>query len=213
MKHTTKTAFTSNKGWEAVSSSNLVYSGSVTFNASGWTTITLNTPFEYNGTSNLLLAVDDNTGSYVSSSSNSPSFYVYSTGANRALRIYSDGTNYSPSSPSSYSGTYVTSNNQIMLGMTGRKIIGDESAEVFGVEDKVLVIYPNPVERNATFTIELPDDMVAARVEVFNTHGACIYKGQANGNIEMSCDKMTSGIYIVRVIDGENVMYGKVIVK
>ena len=213
MKHTTKTAFTSNKGWEAVSSSNLVYSGSVTFNASGWTTITLNTPFEYNGTSNLLLAVDDNTGSYVSSSSNSPSFYVYSTGANRALRIYSDGTNYSPSSPSSYSGTYVTSNNQIMLGMTGRKIIGDEPAEVFGVEDKVLVIYPNPIERNATFTIELPDDMVAARVEVFNTHGACIYKGQANGNIEMSCDKMTSGIYVVRIIDGENVMYGKVIVK
>ena len=212
MKHTTKTSFTSKKGWEAVSSSNLVYSGSVTFNASGWTTITLTTPFEYNGTNNLLLAVDDNTGTYVSSSSNSPKFYVYSTGANRALRIYSDNTNYNPSSPSSYNGTYVTSNNQVVLSMNGSKIVGDEPAEVVN-ENKIVVIYPNPVERGATFTIELPDDMKAARVEVFNTQGACVYQGQGNGNVEMSCDRMSSGLYIVRISDGKNVMYGKVIVR
>ena len=209
MKHTTKTSFTSKKGWEAVSSSNLVYSGSVTFNASGWTTITLTTPFEYNGTNNLLLAVDDNTGSYVSSSSNSPKFYVYSTGANRALRIYSDNTNYNPSSPSSYSGTYVTSNNQIKLSMNGSKVVGDEPIS----ENKTLAIYPNPVERGANFTIELPVDMTDARVEVFNTQGVCVYQGQGNGNVEMSCDKMTSGLYIVRISDGKNVMYGKVIVR
>ena len=210
MKHTTKTSFTSKKGWEAVSSSNLVYSGSVTFNASGWTTITLNTPFEYNGTNNLLLAVDDNTGSYVSSSSNSPKFYVYSTGANRALRIYSDNTNYNPSSPSSYSGSYVTSNNQIMLSMSGSKVVVDEPVSN---ENKTLVIYPNPVERGATFTIELPDNMVAARVEVFNAQGACVYKGQGSGNFEMSCDRMTSGLYIVRISDGNNILYGKVVVQ
>ena len=79
---------------------------------------TLSTPFVYNGTSNLVIGMDDNTGSYVSSSSNSPKFYVYSTGANRAMRIYSDNTNYNPASPTSYSGTYVTSNNQIQLAMT-----------------------------------------------------------------------------------------------
>jgi len=118
MKTTTKTAFTSKTGWETLSSSNKVYSGNVTFNASGWTTITLSTPFVYDGTSNLVIGMDDNTGSYVSSSSNSPKFYVYSTGANRAMRIYNDNTNYNPASPSSYSGTYVTSNNQIQLAMT-----------------------------------------------------------------------------------------------
>ena len=67
---------------------------------------------------NLLVGMDDNTGSYVSSSSNSPQFYVYSTGANRALRIYDDNTNYNPASPSSYSGTYVTSNNQVTFTFT-----------------------------------------------------------------------------------------------
>ncbi|MCR5013951.1 MAG: choice-of-anchor J domain-containing protein [Bacteroidales bacterium] len=115
MKHTTKSAFTSRTGWESLSSSNKVYSGNVTFSASGWTTITLDTPFVYDGTNNLVIGMDDNTGSYVSSSSNSPRFYVYSTGANRAMRIYSDNTNYNPASPTSYSGTYITSNNQIML--------------------------------------------------------------------------------------------------
>jgi hypothetical protein len=119
MKTTTKTAFTSKTGWESLSASNKVFSGSVSFNASGWTIITLNTPFVYNGTSNLVIGVDDNTGSYVSSSSNSPKFYVYSTGANRAMRIYSDNTNYNPASPSSYSGTYITSNNQLGLVMAG----------------------------------------------------------------------------------------------
>ena len=212
MKHTTKTAFTSKKGWESVSSSNLVYSGSVTFNASGWTTITLSTPFVYNGTNNLLLAVDDNTGSYVSSSSNSPKFYVYSTGANRALRIYSDNTNYNPSSPSSYSGSYVTSNNQIMLSMSGSKVVVDDSMAVS--ENKEVIIYPNPVERGSNFTIELPDDMVAARFEVFNTQGACVYQGQGNGNVEVPCDEMTAGLYIVRISDAEGkVYYGKLIVK
>ena len=214
MKHTTKTSFTSKKGWESVSSSNLVYSGSVTFNASGWTTITLNTPFEYNGTNNLLLAVDDNTGSYVSSSSNSPQFYVYSTRANRALRVYSDNTNYNPSSPSSYSGSYVTSNNQIMLTMSGAKVVGnDEPVESVSNENKTLVIYPNPVEKGATFTIEMPDNMANALVEVFNAQGVCVYQGQGNGNVDLSCGKMAAGIYIVRISDGDNTHYGRVVVK
>ena len=125
LKHTSKTSFTSTTGWESVSSSDKVYSGSVAFQSTGWTTITLSTPFEYDGTSNLLLCVDDNTGSYVSSSSNSPKFYVYGTSANRAMRIYSDNTNYTATSPSSYTGTYVTSNNQVTFTMT---VSGDDAS-------------------------------------------------------------------------------------
>ena len=213
LKHTTKTAFTSKKGWESVSSSYLVYSGSVTFNASGWTTITLDTPFEYNGTNNLLLAVDDNTGSYVSSSSNSPQFYVYSTGANRALRIYSDRTNYNPASPSSYSGTYVTSNNQVMLTMGGNKILGNEEAVT--TETKSIVVYPNPVERGLAATVVLPEGMSHAQYEVFNVQGARIVSGQGEGDIELPCnERMTPGLYIIRVSDAEgNVYYNKLVVR
>ena len=118
MKHTSKSAFSSGTDWATCSNSDKVFSGSVTFNSSGWTTITLANPFEYDGVSNLLVCMDDNTGSYVSSSSNSPKFYVYSTSANRALRIFSDDTNYNPASASSSSGTQVTSNNQVTFTFT-----------------------------------------------------------------------------------------------
>ena len=114
MVHTTKTAFSGNSDWVSLSASNKVFSGEVAFSASGWTTITLDTPFTYNGTDNLIIGVDDNTGSYVSPSSNCPAFYVYSTGANRALYKYNDNTNYNPASMST-SGTMLTSNNQIQL--------------------------------------------------------------------------------------------------
>lgn len=133
LKHTGKDAFTSNKGWEAMGSGDKVYSGSVTFQSTGWTTVTLGTPFEYDGTSNLVVCVDDNTGSYVSSSSNSPQFYVYSTGANRALRYYNDNTDPNPASPGSVSGTYVTSNNQVTFTMQ----VGSASAS--------LAVSPNAV--------------------------------------------------------------------
>lgn len=133
LKHTSKDAFTSNTGWETMGSGDKVYSGSVTFQSTGWTTVTLGTPFEYDGTSNLVVCVDDNTGSYVSSSSNSPQFYVYSTGANRALRYYNDNTDPNPASPGSVSGTYVTSNNQVTFTMQ----VGSASAS--------LAVSPNAV--------------------------------------------------------------------
>lgn len=133
LKHTSKTAFSSGTDWATCSNSDKVFSGSVTFNSSGWTTITLANPFEYDGVSNLLVCMDDNTGSYVSSSSNSPKFYVYSTSANRALRIFSDDTNYNPASASSNSGTQVTSNNQVTFTMQ----VGSASAS--------LAVSPNAV--------------------------------------------------------------------
>ena len=117
MKHTTKTSFDSGTDWVSVTSSNKVYSGSVTMRAGLWTTIVLTTPFSYNGSSNLLLVVDDNTGSYTSSPY--MSCRTYTTSGNQALRIYSDGTNYNPSSPSSYAGTPMGEKNQIMLNREG----------------------------------------------------------------------------------------------
>ena len=114
LSHTNSTSFSSNTGWISQSTSYRVFSGDVNFNASGWTTITLSTPFEYNGTSNLLLTVDDNTGEYVSSSSNSPQFYTYSSSSNTAIYKYNDGTDYNPASMST-SGTRIAYKNQVVF--------------------------------------------------------------------------------------------------
>ena len=108
MSHTTSTTLSS---WVTESSSNLVFSGGHAF-STGWNTITLDTPFAYNGTSNILLTVDDNTGSYTSSSQ---SFYTYSTGANRAIYYRNDSNNPSATGSNSYTATTSTSNAQLKL--------------------------------------------------------------------------------------------------
>lgn len=114
LSHTSSSSFSSNTGWVSQSTSYRVFSGTVDFLASGWTTITLDTPFNYNGTSNLLLTVDDNTGSYVTPSSNSPTFYVYSGSSNSAIYKYNDYTDYNPASMST-SGTRLSTKNQVVF--------------------------------------------------------------------------------------------------
>ena len=111
MVNTTKTVFSDNFDWVPVSANDQVFSGSVTMVAGDWTTITLSTPFNYDGTSNLLLVMDDNTDGY----SSGMSCKADNTNTSQALYIYSDPTNYDPSNPSNYSGTQPFLKNQIQL--------------------------------------------------------------------------------------------------
>lgn len=65
IRHTTKSSFSNSIEWIPVLSTDLRYSsggGTVSFVANDWTEITLDTPFEYDGTSNIVVIVDDNTG-------------------------------------------------------------------------------------------------------------------------------------------------------
>ena len=117
MRPTTKTEFSSTSDWETMGTVYKVFSGSVSFNASGWTTITLDTPYKYDGVKNINLCVVDGTGSYTSSY---PTFYVYGTSADRALYAKNDSnpgayTNVSYSGISDYTGTIGTNNNYIQF--------------------------------------------------------------------------------------------------
>ncbi len=113
--HTDKTSFESNTDWIIVSETDRVFSGNLTFNTGQWTTINLDTPFNYDGISNLAIIVDDNSGNW---SSNSMSCRVYNANGNQAIRVYSDGTNYDPYNPSSYGGTLHNVKNQVIFGMS-----------------------------------------------------------------------------------------------
>ena len=131
MNHTTNSTISS---WVTQSSSNLVYSNSFTF-TEGWNTITLDTPFPYDGTSNLLLTVDDNTNDYDVGSSTY--FYTYSTGANRAIRYYNDSNNLSATSSNSTAGTTIKYNAQMKVT---KEIAGPSVAQY------TVTASPNPVE-------------------------------------------------------------------
>ena len=110
MVSTTKSSFSSGSDWISVSSANKVYSGTVSFADNAWTTIMLNTPFEYDDTRNVAIIVDDNTGSYKSETT----FRSFSA-SSQAIRVYSDGTDYNATLPSSYSGAVESSKNQIRV--------------------------------------------------------------------------------------------------
>ncbi len=68
-----------------------VFSGTVNI-SSGWFTINFDTAYAYDGTTNLILVMDDNTGSYVS-----PNYYQVSSNPHgNSLYYYNDYTNYDP---------------------------------------------------------------------------------------------------------------------
>ena len=112
LKATTKSSFSSSTDWISVSSSDKVFSGSVTMVANDWTTITLSSPFVYDGNSNVVLVTDDNSNAFTYSPHMACRVF---TANSQAIYVYSDNTNYNPSSPSSYSGTVLSEKNQIIL--------------------------------------------------------------------------------------------------
>jgi hypothetical protein len=94
--HTTKTSFSSNTDWESFSGLTAVYTGGVPVNGPGWVTITFTTPFAYNGTDNLLIAVDENMPSFDASTDD---FYNTAVSSPRTIFFRSDSVNPDPATP------------------------------------------------------------------------------------------------------------------
>ena len=94
--HVTDSVFTSEESWIADSTLQEVFFGDITFvnsNADNWVEVTFNTPFIWNGTDNLVMAVLDGTGEYFGSGKK---FYSHNTagGTNRGLYVYRDANPY-----------------------------------------------------------------------------------------------------------------------
>ena len=113
MKNTTKSVFSSATDWETVSDADKVFSGSVTLAANSWNLIPFDAAFIYDGTSNIVLVTDDNTGS----DSTAMSFSVFDA-PNQAISVCSVDTDFDPAMPqaSYYEGAGLLSvKNQIIL--------------------------------------------------------------------------------------------------
>ncbi|SFU76175.1 Por secretion system C-terminal sorting domain-containing protein [Pustulibacterium marinum] len=95
MANTDKNNYSDGNDW--ISSENLtqVYSGGITVNGSGWVTITLDTAFEYNGTDNLVIAVEENMPGYDTNNN----FYSSSVNNNQSIFYYNDSENPDPNTP------------------------------------------------------------------------------------------------------------------
>src|SRR5690606_35653970 len=88
--------------WETVSATDQVFSGTITPLTNGWMEITLATPFNYNGTSNIVIGVDENAALY----SDYPDTYFgsYTSASNTGIYYYNDDTYPNPTTPPTASG-------------------------------------------------------------------------------------------------------------
>ncbi len=100
--HTTKTAFNSTNDWIPIGGLTQVYSGEFASpTASGWITIPIS-DFTYDGTSNLVIAVDENKLGYNAAAND---FFCTAVSGNRGILYSSDSNNPDPASPPT--GTYL----------------------------------------------------------------------------------------------------------
>jgi hypothetical protein len=102
MKNTEKSEFNSTSDMVAMSLSDIVWSGTLSGASAGWITINLDTPFQYDGTSNLLVGMFDGTSGYPGSSYK---FYTHTTTGNKGLTWYSDSYTPDPYTLGSWSGS------------------------------------------------------------------------------------------------------------
>ena len=106
--HTSQSTFSGSSNYIPSTNLQQVYSGPMNCQQ-GWNTFVFSTPFQYNGTDNLVLVVDDNSGDY---DGNSYVFNVHNAGATRTLYFYSDSYNPAPSNPTSAGASSSTTSNR-----------------------------------------------------------------------------------------------------
>ncbi len=106
MGHSTKTTFSTTTDWEPLANLTEVFNGDLTDMVplgNNWMEITLTTPFSYNNSDNLIVAIDENTSGY-----SSMTWGSFVSGSNTAIYYRNDSTNPDPTTPptaSSRTGT------------------------------------------------------------------------------------------------------------
>lgn len=102
MGSTAQTNFASNTSWVPLASMTQVFSGNVTAPAANsWMEITLSTPFLWDGVSNVVLAIDENTSGW-----STVTWRQHATGANRCILYRNDSNNPDPATPPTANSRY-----------------------------------------------------------------------------------------------------------
>ena len=95
-----------------------------------------------------------------------------------------------------------------MCCLTATPVHADDSTE------KKIKVYPNPVDRNALVSIDIPEDHSEMTVVLYNTVGKVIQMFKSpNNKITFNAPDI-SGIYMLRFMDNQKVIgVEKIVVK
>ena len=152
MGNTSKSSFTSGSDYVPLTEMSLVYSGTIIFNnASEWLEISLDSPFAYDGISNLVIAFDDNTGSYQYSGSK---FKSHNVADNKSIYKDSDSENYDPSSPKSGSVAAIRNNIKLSNICTTADCCLPPSFSITDIQAKQITFTFAAADPNADFVFE-----------------------------------------------------------
>ena len=155
MKNVNKNEFTSTTDLVPVSSSDLVWSGTLSAPAAGWVTINLNTPFEYDDSGNLLICFYDQTSGFPGSAFK---WRTTATTPYLGMAYYSDTYTPSLTDLTNYSGTktrYQYRNNiQIEISAGDVRCYGVKNLTIGEITDASLTLnWVDTNNSNATYTV------------------------------------------------------------
>ncbi len=132
--NTSKSSFENNTDWMTVTDADKVFSGRVDFPSNAWGTITLDTPFDYDGTSNLAMVIyHHKNGQY--SYGSGRNFRVFTGTGNQSIWYNSDSTD--PTLNPTIGGSTGTSKNQLRIRFA-EKINMNEHGIMTYASDNVL---------------------------------------------------------------------------
>ena len=184
MGNTTQNTFSNSSDWIPANGMTKVFEGTIHFTSSangGWVQIPLDTPFEYDGASNIVVGVLNNSGSYLDSQS---SFNTHSA-SSKAIYVQNDGSAYNPNA---ISGGTVSSNRPNIRFMTGEAVecpmpaaltvngITTETATVSWMSNENYAGYEYVlVPEGGSFEAETPQTVSDTSVELSNLLDATTY--------------------------------------
>jgi hypothetical protein len=186
LKNVSRSTFEDTSDYEPVTEEDIVFSGPWTIPADydGWITIEFDTPFAYNGTDNLLIAVDENSEDYAIR------YFRFTDTPNTVLSYCSDIWNLDPYNLGTFVGPKEVSHYRGNIKLVFGGSVGLDEDSV-----KVLSVYPNP--NHGQFRLNLPEE--DCDIVVFNSLGQQVHSQQAKGMTTLNLESLDSGMYFVTV--------------
>ena len=187
--NTNQSSFSSVNDYIPVDSLTLVYTGS--FSGTGWITLNFDTLFVRQPGRNLVVATDDNTGSYVSSIP-----FAATSAPNRSIYFYQDGSDINPASPSATSNSVASYVNQIKLNPASCHIPACNAPVVMIASTEgtqVNLVWNNEPGRTYTISYLRENSTNWVVFDSTNTTGACSVTGLLSGysytfRVSFDCD-------------------------
>ena len=198
MKEVDRSAFESTTDWEALTDADLVYSSNnliVTNTAAQEYEFTLDNPFTYNGTSNLLIAIFNNTGSYKSGL-----YSLVFTATGQAMSAQRDNPGAYDITAPGVTGTARAFKNVIKLDVTpsGGPIVVCDAPDVPSVTDvNATTATLNVSGGSQTYNVELKEGSGEWTFYVKNTTSTAIQLTDLTPNTSYS-------VRVQSVCDGGN---------